>query len=171
MKLTLVIAEYLRTLKERDELDRLIPDLLVEMGYVPIARPQTGNRQFGVDIAARGVSPETGKDELLLLVVKQKDIGRTEWNGGDQAVRPSLDEIFDTYLKSHIEAEDAGKPVSIAVVTNGDLKQTVQANWSGYVKDHANRASDLPPASRTKVMAVSPQILENCGYEDHTIYR
>ena len=30
---------------------------------------------------------------------------------------------------------------------------------------------DLPPASRTKAMAVSPQILENCGYEDHTIYR
>ena len=30
---------------------------------------------------------------------------------------------------------------------------------------------DLPPASRTRVMAVSPQILENCGYEDHTIYR
>ena len=31
--------------------------------------------------------------------------------------------------------------------------------------------TDLPPFSRTKVMAVSPQILENCGYEDHTIYR
>ena len=31
--------------------------------------------------------------------------------------------------------------------------------------------ADLPPASRTRVMAVSPQILENCGYEDHTIYR
>jgi hypothetical protein len=31
--------------------------------------------------------------------------------------------------------------------------------------------ADLPPARRTKVMAVSPQILENCGYEDHTIYR
>ncbi len=30
---------------------------------------------------------------------------------------------------------------------------------------------DLPPPSRTKVMAVGPQILENCGYEDHTIYR
>ena len=30
---------------------------------------------------------------------------------------------------------------------------------------------DLPPVSRTKVMEVSPQILENCGYEDHTIYR
>ena len=44
MRLALVIAEYLRTLKERNELDRLLPDLLIEMGYVPVARPQTGNR-------------------------------------------------------------------------------------------------------------------------------
>jgi hypothetical protein len=35
----------------------------------------------------------------------------------------------------------------------------------------SNLKDDLPPASHTKVMAVSPQILENCGYEDHTIYR
>jgi hypothetical protein len=166
MKLTLVIAEYLRTLKERDELDRLIPDLLVEMGYVPIARPQTGNRQFGVDIAARGVNPETGKNELLLLVVKQKDIGRTEWNGGDQAVRPSLDEIFDTYLKSHIEAEDAGKPVSIAVVTNGDLKQTVQANWSGYVNDYANRASIKFWGVDTLAKMVEEYLLDEHVFQD-----
>jgi len=30
---------------------------------------------------------------------------------------------------------------------------------------------DLPPVSRTKIMEVSPQILENFGCEDHTIYR
>lgn len=36
---------------------------------------------------------------------------------------------------------------------------------------HLASSLDLPPTSRTKVMAVSPQILENCGYEDHTIYR
>lgn len=140
MRLALVIAEYLRTLKERNELDRLLPDLLVEMGYIPIARPQTGNRQFGVDIATRGINPETGQAELLLLVIKQKDIGRTEWDGSDQAIRPSLNEILDMYLKSHVEAEDIGKPVRIAVVTNGELKQTIQANWSGYVNDQRNRA-------------------------------
>lgn len=140
MRLALVIAEYLRTLKERDELDRLLPDLLVEMGYVPIARPQTGNRQFGVDIACRGNNPETQQAELLLLVIKQKDIGRTEWNGSDQAIRPSLDEILDAYLQSHVEAEDVGKPVRIAVVTNGELKQTIQANWSGYVNAQRDRA-------------------------------
>ena len=131
MRLALVIAEYLRTLKERNELDRLLPDLLVEMGYVPVARPQTGNRQYGVDIAARGINQDTGQAELLLLVIKQKDIGRAEWDGSDQAVRPSLNEIFDVYLKSHVEAEDDGKPVRIAVLTNGELKQTIQASWSG----------------------------------------
>lgn len=141
MKLALVISEYLRTLKERNELDRLIPDLLVEMGYAIIARPQTGNRQFGVDIAARGINTNTKKSELLLLVIKQKDIGRTEWDGSDQAVRPSLNEILDVYLKSHVEAEDISKPVRIAVVTNGELKQTIQASWSGYVKDQKRRAS------------------------------
>lgn len=140
MKLTLIIAEYLRTLKERNELDRLLPDLLVEMGYLPVARPQTGNRQFGVDIAARGYNPSTGQAELLLLVIKQKDIGRTEWDGSDQAIRPSLNEIFDVYLNSHVEAEDIGKPVRIAVVTNGELKQTILAGWSGYVNKQKDRA-------------------------------
>lgn len=140
MRLVLVIAEYLRTLKERNELDRLLPDLLVEMGYVPIARPQTGNRQFGVDIAARGINPDTEQAELLLLVIKQKDIGRSEWDGSDQAIRPSLNEILDVYLKSHVEVEDVGKPVRIAVVSNGELKQTIQASWSGYVNDQRNRA-------------------------------
>lgn len=140
MRLALVIAEYLRTLKERNELDRLLPDLLVEMGYVPVARPQTGNRQYGVDIAARGINPDTEQAELLLLVIKQKDIGRSEWDGSDQAIRPSLNEIFDVYLKSHVEAEDKGKPVRIAVVTNGELKQTIQAGWSGYVNEQKSRA-------------------------------
>ncbi|MDP3423672.1 MAG: hypothetical protein Q8S32_07915 [Burkholderiaceae bacterium] len=138
--MALVIAEYLRTLKERDELDRLLPDLLVEMGYVPITRPQTGNRQFGVDVAARGFNPETKQAELLLLVIKQKDIGRTEWDSGVQAVRPSLNEVFDVYLASHVEPEDKGKPVRIAVVTNGEKKDTIQQNWANYVEAHKDRA-------------------------------
>jgi len=136
----LVIAEYLRTLRERDELDRLLPDLLVEMGYVPIARPQTGNRQFGVDLAARGHNATTGKDELLLLVVKQGDIGRTEWDGGNQGVRASINEILDVYLRSHVEPQDSARRIRIVLATNGELKQTVQASWSGFATEHNARA-------------------------------
>lgn len=136
----LIIAEYLRSLRERDELDRLLPDLLVEMDYVPVARPQTGNRQYGVDVAARGRNSESGLDELMLVVVKQGDIGRTEWDGGNQSVRQSINEIFDVYLKSHLEPQDHDRSIRIVVVTNGELKQTVQASWSGFVGDNKARA-------------------------------
>lgn len=136
----LVIAEYLRTLRERDELDRLLPDLLVEMGYIPIARPQTGNRQFGVDLAARGLNSVSERAELILVVVKQGDIGRSEWDGGIQAVRPSINEIFDVYLRSHLDPQDLARKVRIILVTNGELKQVVQASWSGYVTQNQTRA-------------------------------
>lgn len=137
----LVIAEFLRTLRERDELDRLLPDLLIEMGYVPLARPQTGNRQFGVDLAARGKDPKSGVDELLLVVIKKGDIGRTEWDGNDQSVRRSINEILDVYLKSHVEPQDKGKKVHIVVATNGELKQVIQASWCGFAADAMARAS------------------------------
>lgn len=137
----LVIAEYLRTLKERDELDRLLPDLLVEMGYVPVARPQTGNRQYGVDLAVRGQNPEDGKDELVLFVIKQGNIGRTEWEEGNQAVRKSINEIFDVYLRSHLEPQDKDRRLKIVLATNGELKQVIQANWSGFVSDNSTRAT------------------------------
>jgi hypothetical protein len=136
----LAIAEYLRSLKERDQLDRLLPDLLVEMGYTPTGRPQTGNRQYGVDIAARGLNPDTEEEELLLLVVKQGDIGRTEWDSGNQSVRQSINEIFDVYLKLYLEPKDKNKPIRIILATNGELKQTVQSNWSGYVNDNKDKA-------------------------------
>jgi hypothetical protein len=139
----LVIAEYLRSLKERDELDRLLPDLLIEMGFTPIAKPQMGNRQFGVDLAVRGnnLNPHDC-EELVLLVIKQGDLGRREWDSaGPQAVRPSINEIFDVYLKSHVEPQDASKPVRIIVATGGELEQTIQAAWSGFCADNSNRAT------------------------------
>jgi hypothetical protein len=136
----LVIAEYLRSLKERDELDRLLPDLLIEMGYLPIARPQTGNRQYGVDIAARGKNLKSGIDELLLLVVKQGDIGRAEWDSGDQSVRQSINEIFDVSSTSNLDPQDKNRGIHIVVATGGDLKQTVQNNWNGFVENNQDKA-------------------------------
>ena len=44
----LILSQYIRSLKERDEFDRLLPDLLLAMDYVPISKPQIGVRQFGV---------------------------------------------------------------------------------------------------------------------------
>lgn len=136
----LILAQYLRTLKERDEFDRLLPDLLLAMGYVPISLPQTGVRQFGVDLAAVGISPDDGIQELLLLVIKRGDIGRTDWDSGPQSIRQSLNEVFDVYLKTHVEPAHEGLRKRIVLATTGELKQDTQISWDGYTKDNAARS-------------------------------
>ena len=136
----LILAQYLRTLKERDEFDRLLPDLLLAMDYVPVSKPQTGVRQYGVDLAAVGVSPEDGVQELLLLVIKRGDIGRTDWDTGPQSVRQSLNEVFDIYLNTLIEPAHASLRKKIVLATTGDLKQDTQINWDSYANEHSARA-------------------------------
>jgi hypothetical protein len=130
----LILSQYLRTLRERGELDALLPILIGEMSYVPITRPQTGTRQFGVDLLAAGSSAEDGMPELLLFVIKQNDIGRREWDSTPQSVRPSLDEIMDVYLQSHVAPEFANHRKVIVVATTGELKEEVAANWAGYAR-------------------------------------
>lgn len=132
----LILAQYLSTLKERDEFDKLLPDLLLSMGYVPISKPQTGVRQYGVDLAAVGISPEDGIRELLLCVIKCGDIGRNEWDSGPQSVRQSLNDVFDVYLKTHVEPDHELLRKKIVLATTGGLKQETQINWDGYAKDH-----------------------------------
>ena len=56
----LIIREYLSLLKESNELDRLLPDLLLMMGIEPISHAQVGVRQYGVDLAAVGEYQDMG---------------------------------------------------------------------------------------------------------------
>lgn len=132
----LALSHYLRTLRERDEFDRLLPELLTQMGYVPLVRPRAGVRQFGVDFPAAGKSPVDGVDELLLFVIKQGDIGRRTWNGDPNAVYQSMGEILDVWLPSHLPPEYQAHRKVIVVATTGDLGQEVQANWSGFATRH-----------------------------------
>lgn len=130
----LILSAYLRTLKERDEFDALLPDLLLSMGIVPISKPQTGTRQFGVDLSAVGVDGD-GVEKLFLFVLKKGDIGRRVWDGeGPQCVEPSLNEIFNVYLRSHVPPKYAQHPIKIVLGTTGDLKEESQPNWAGYTE-------------------------------------
>jgi hypothetical protein len=138
----LILAHFLRTLRERDEFDRLLPELLTEIGYVTLARPQTGVRQFGVDFAAVGLSPEDGIKEILLFVIKQGDIGRTEWDGDPKtSVRPSLVEVLDVYLNTHITPEHSQLRKVVVVATTGDFKQDILLNWKGFVDSNQSKAA------------------------------
>ena len=119
-------------LKESKELDRLLPDLLLLMGYIPISVPQLGVRQHGVDIASEFID-EKGKRYLVVFLVKQGDLGRSDWDSMPQSVRQTLDEIKDVYFEKIITTNQKKLAKKIILCTNGVLKQEVDENWKGYV--------------------------------------
>lgn len=123
----LVIKDYLSQLKEKDELDLLLCDLLLQMGYNTDNRPKSGNRQYGVDIQAHSES------EILLCTVKQGNINRTIWDNGPNSVRQSLNEILDVYLHN-LSPIDQKKEIQIIVASNGVLEENVKLDWNGFIR-------------------------------------
>jgi hypothetical protein len=74
-----IVREFFRGLKERHELDAIIPELLTAMGYEVISRPMVGTRQYGADVAAIGTDDD-GIRKLFLFVIKKGDLTREEWD-------------------------------------------------------------------------------------------
>lgn len=116
-------------MKEKDQLDFLLCDILLQKGYITDNKPKTGTRQYGVDIQAHR------RDELLLVVVKQGNIDRNTWGGNMNAVRPSLDEILDLYTRL-LTKEEKKKRLHIVVATNGVIEETVMPLWKGFITNH-----------------------------------
>lgn len=136
----LIIREYLASLRERKELDALLPDLLSQMGLDVFSKPSVGGRQYGVDIAAFG-SIDGDVDKVYLFSVKSGDLGRADWNGGSvQDLKPSLDEILDVYIPMHLPSEYEDKPIEICLCFGGDLKESVRLNVSAYEKKHSTES-------------------------------
>jgi len=129
----LILKEYLRSLKERNELDALLPDLLTEMGMIVTSLPQRGTRQNGVDIMAVGKNSNQD-DTVFLFSVKDGDLNRTHWNGeSDQALRPSIEEIFDVYIPNRIPEEHKNKKIVICLCFGGNILEQVRENVSSYI--------------------------------------
>ena len=62
MSIRLVLTHYLATLRERNELDALLPELLVAMGHNVLSRAQVGVPQGGVDVLS-SLSASDGVEE------------------------------------------------------------------------------------------------------------
>lgn len=132
----LVIREYLASLKERDELEVLLADLLSQMGLIVFSKPGIGGRQYGVDVAAFG-SIDGESDRVYLFSIKAGDLSRTDWNSGQAAdLKPSLDDILDTYIPTHIPNEYKDKLIEICLCFGGDLKEIIRLSVTTYIDKH-----------------------------------
>lgn len=132
-----IIREYLASLRERDELDAILPDLLSELGYTILSRPGRGTTQFGVDFAAIGGPDDERK--VYLFSIKGGDLTRTDWHSVPQGLRASLDSIQDGYVPHRIPVRYRHLKVVICVCFGGELKESVQSEVHSYT---AKRQTD-----------------------------
>ncbi|MFI5452257.1 hypothetical protein ACHMWN_08880 [Pedobacter sp. UC225_61] len=132
----LILAEYINSLKEDGELDKVLQDILRANGVEIFSRPERG-RQFGVDIYAVGKDFTDGnKRKVFLITVKQGDLDRRNWDAEVNSVRQSLDEIREVFVKNNLAPQHKRLPIKIVVAYNGLIKQSLQQNWVGYTNQH-----------------------------------
>jgi len=136
--LRLLLEDFLSLMREEGELDVYLPLLLSAMGHEIVFRAQKGTRQYGVDISSVG-RDDDGKKKLFLWLVKCGDIGRRDWNSGDQAIRPSIDDVGDTYLPSHVTPQHVRLPKKLVVLTNGDFNAAINLTIAQYLTDWSRR--------------------------------
>ncbi|MGB5116012.1 MAG: hypothetical protein WBO26_03460 [Providencia rettgeri] len=132
----LILKQYLASLKERAELDAVLPDLLSSMGLNVFISPTRGVKEYGVDIAAVG-RINKGEEKVYLFSVKSGNLTRETWNGNtDQALRPSLDEIQDSFINARIPPEHKNKKIVICLCFGGDVNSGIRQEVSGYEQRH-----------------------------------
>lgn len=128
----LILKQYLSSLRERGELDVVLPDLLSQLGLNVFSRPGRGTTQRGVDVGAVGCLG--GEEEkVYLFSIKAGDLTRKDWDSdSEQSLRRSLNEIIDAYIPHRLPAEHRGKKVAICICFGGDVQEQVREQLKGF---------------------------------------
>ncbi len=101
MSIQLILSHYLSGLRERDELDALLPDLLQAMGHSVQSRAQVGVNQGGVDIMSTRENDQ-GEMEVFLFVIKFGNVSRNDFYGSQQAILPSIRQASTEYVRNRV---------------------------------------------------------------------
>ena len=134
MSIQLVLSHYLLGLRERDELDALLPDLLQAMSHSVLSRAQVGVNQGGVDVMSTKENAK-GDTEVFLFVIKFGNVSRNDFYGTQQAILPSIRQASTEYVRNRVPEPLRGLKKRIILVSNGVLKQDAQSDFSALSKE------------------------------------
>ncbi|GLO56911.1 MULTISPECIES: hypothetical protein [Pseudomonas] len=136
MSIQLVLSHYLSGLREREELDALLPDLLMAMGHWVESSPQVGVNQGGVDVLST-LTDADGAVEAFLYVIKFGNVSRSDFYSGQQAIQPSVRQAASEYIQNRLPAKLRRCKKTIVIVSNGELKQDAQSDYAALTKEVA----------------------------------
>lgn len=133
---SIIVREYLASLKEDSELDYLFPILLSLMGFriIQTAKESKGQSQYGKDIIAVG-KDENGIKHKWYFELKgysDKDITQANYSKPD-GIRESIIEAKDTFFKDSTIPNFNELPTKIVVVHNGVLKTNIRDTFEGFI--------------------------------------
>lgn len=126
-----IVQDYLAHLKERDELDAILPDLLRAMGLQIVKLAFRGEVEHGVDIAA--VGQEKGETVLYLIAVKPGDIDKQMWDAGPNSIRPTLNNLLDVPFEDLTQPRLQQARKKAVLVHNGFLRENIRDRVNGYI--------------------------------------
>lgn len=138
----LILKDYLLSLKEREQLDILVQNLLSQMGLRIFQVPRRGVKEFGVDIAACGCWPGEKEEKVFLFAVKSGNITRSNWSGNPQSLRESLEEIVDGYIPHFLQPEHKNKKIVICPCFGGNVDKAIFASYTGFLETLVERSKN-----------------------------
>lgn len=138
MSIQLVLSHYLAGLRERNELDALLPELLKAMGHSVLSLPQIGPAQAGVDVLSTKRADD-GTDVVYLFIIKFGNLGRADLYGGQQAIDPSVREACNDFIRNRLPEPLKPLRKRIVIVSNGVLLQEAQAGYAALSAEVSER--------------------------------
>ena len=134
----LMIGDYLRNLKEREELDYLFPFLLEQMRYkiVKTAKTSHGQPEYGKDIIATKTEKD-GIEKLCIFQLKAGDDGDIDTRVfcKQDGVRESLLQAKYAVFKDSSIPNLNKLPKKIILAHNGELKSNFRDLFNGFIED------------------------------------
>lgn len=133
---SVIVRDYLSSLKEDSELDYLFPILLNIMGFriIQTAKESKGQSQYGKDIIAVGKDENHIKHKWYfeLKGFSDKDITQANYSKTD-GIRESIIEAKDTIFQDSTIPGFNELPTKIVIVHNGVLKTNIRNTFEGFI--------------------------------------
>jgi hypothetical protein len=124
----IVVKEYLESLTEKNELNRIFPILLESMGYTILSKPTEyiGLPEYGKDIVAIGIDGDGVKKRFYFELKggTDRDITDANFYGKDGIHDSIIQASYNDFISAFPEFDQL--PLKIIIVHNGIIKGNVQ---------------------------------------------
>ncbi|MCX2838794.1 hypothetical protein OQ279_11620 [Salinimicrobium sp. MT39] len=131
----LVVKDYLESLTEKDELNRIFPLLLESMGFEILSKPTEylGLQEYGKDIVAVGIDEDKVKKRFYFELKGGADRNITTRNFyGKDGIQESITEAtYTPFVSAYPKFQEL--PLKVVIVHNGVIEGGLQKTFENFL--------------------------------------